>query len=503
MSRIPRLALITALLAVAILLIIFAYRALLPVRISLELAEKAPLSAEALIKTRRPTELTLRIAGRDNNDLHVQFSGFSRRHRVPVLGLYPDHENRIEFELRTADGETHRRSRSITTAALPDAYPEIEIRRQLPDRIAPGMIFMHLGHYDEEGDFQALPSAIDLYGRVRWFYDGDIGHVLKRLENGHLLIQDTRDKEIGRLAEIDLLGRRIAERAEVQTGIHHDACLMPNGNILALTSAEDSFEDGVVEIDGQSGEVLRGWDLRTILAPGRPPQPRNLEEEDWLHLNGIDYNPGDDSMLLSGRDQSAVVKIHRARGRLQWILGNHRHWPQQFQPYLLEPDGSVPFEWPWGQHAPMFHPDNPQRVLIYDNGNRRSYDTPLPPQQNYSRAVEYEIDPGTMQVRRLWEFGRRYGSELYTPFIGDANYLPGGNRLLTFGGITRSLEGRPMEIFDFEQDKVNRMKISARIIEVTADLPAREVLHISLADPDPDSYRGYRCYRAVKMPLYP
>ncbi len=487
---------------IVILLFFFAYHALLPVRISLELAEKAPLSGEALIKTRRPTELTLRIAGRDGNDLEVQFPGFERRHRVPVLGLYPDYENRIEFEIRTVDGESYRRSRTLTTAPLPDTYPDIQLERLLPDRIAPGIIFMHLGHYDADGTYHPLPSAIDSYGRVRWFYDGDIGHVLKRLDNGNFLIQDKSDEETGRLVEIDLLGRRVAERGEVQTGIHHDAARMPNGNILALTSAEGSFDDGVVEIDGESGEVLRGWDLRRILDPARPPQPRNLEEKDWLHLNGIDYNPADDSMLLSGRDQSAVVKIHRESGRLQWILGNHRHWPPQFKPFLLEPANQA-FQWPWGQHAPMFHPENPQRVLIYDNGNQRSYDNPLPPQQNYSRAVEYEIDPKTMQVRQLWQFGRRYGAQLYTPFIGDANYLPGGNRLVTFGGITRSLKGRPMELFDFELGEVNRMKISARIIEVTADLPALEVMHISLADPDPDSYRGYRCYRAVKMPLYP
>ena len=59
-----------------------------------------------------------------------------------------------------------------------------------------------------------------------------------------------------------------------------------------------------------------------------------------------------------------------------------------------------------------------------------------------------------------------------------------------------------MEIFDFAAGKINRMKISARIVEVTADSPAREVLRISIADPDPNSFRGYRSYQAEKYPLY-
>lgn len=46
------------------------------------------------------------------------------------------------------------------------------------------------------------------------------------------------------------------------------------------------------------------------------------------------------------------------------------------------------------------------------------------------------------------------------------------------------------------------MKISARIVEVTGDRPAREVLTFSFADPDPESYCGYRVYRAMRMPLF-
>lgn len=516
-TLLPTLILGAVILAAVIPAAYFGYQNLQPLRISAELSQAAPLSALAEVKTRRPSRVSLRIRGRDDNDLQVVFPETSRRHQIPVLGLYPDYQNRVEFHITTDRGRVFERSLTLTTEPLPADYPDIRVERLHPEKISPGLIYLHLGHYDAEGSFTSLPSAIDEYGRVRWFYTGKIGHLLTRLENGNFLIHRKGDED-GRalgetadspdndhLLEIDPLGRRITLRGEVQTGIHHDAVPMPNGNILALTSALGSYDDGVVEIDGDSGQVLRGWDLRNILQPDRPPQPRNLERGDWLHLNGIDYNPADDSFILSGRDQSAVVKVQRESGQLQWILGNHEHWSESFRQYLLQPSSGQnnPFEWQWGQHAPMFHPDNPRRLLVYDNGNRRSYDKPLPATKNYSRAVEYEIDPSSMEVRQIWEFGRRYGSELYTPFIGDADYLSNGNRLVCFGGITRSLEDEAIEIFDFENNTINPMKVEARIIEVTPEQPAQEVLSITIADPNPDSHRGYRSYRAVKMPLYP
>jgi arylsulfate sulfotransferase len=492
--RIVFTVLIVALAAVFFVTVRFVLR---PVKISLNLSEHAPLTALAGIETKEPTRISLTVRGRDGNDLTVSFDRLARDHQLPVLGLYPGYTNRIDFRITTADGQIYRRSRSVTTDPLPDEYPEVRIRRHLPGKIAPGMIFMHLAHYDADGNYHPLPSAVDPYGRVRWYYDGDIGHVLRRMENGRFLIQQDDN-----LAEIDMLGRTTGRSITVDSGIHHDASILPNGDFLVLTSAPGSFEDGLVEIDREGDGTIRSWDFRNILDPDRPRQPRNLEKEDWLHLNAVTYDPVRDDIVVSGRDQSAVVKIDRKSGTLKWILGNHRHWTAPFEPYLLEPQGE-PFQWPWGQHAPMLHPENPDRLLVYDNGNKRSYTEPLTPADNYSRAVEYRVNPETMEVRQIWEYGRRFGSELYTPFIGDANYLPGGNRLVTFGGITRTLEGEPTEIFDWKNEKVKRMKISARIAEVTGEMPAREVLTLVFRDPDPDSYRGYRCYRAVKMSLYP
>ncbi|MFW6261690.1 MAG: aryl-sulfate sulfotransferase [Spirochaetota bacterium] len=490
----PRIILMVALGATAATVALIATN---PLRVGFSEPGANPLGRRASIRSRQPTLVTVTVEAIEGPDVVVSSDGYARDHTVDVLGLYPDRRNRVVIRATDQQGNVTERSRTIRTERLPSAYPRVAVARHLPELIAEGVTFMILGHYEDDGDYVAMPSAIDRYGRVRWFYDGDLGHVLRRTTDGTFIVSN--DEE---LFEITMLGEETGIRWPIPEGFHHDATVLPNGDLLALTTAPGSFEDGLVEVDRESGEIIRAWDYREILDPDRPRQPVNLADEDWLHLNAVEYDLWRDEIIVSGRDQSAVVSIDRSTGELRWILGAHEHWAERFRGALLAPVGER-FEWQWGQHAPMVHPDDPDRLLVYDNGNKRSYQAPLAPQDNYSRAVEYELDREEMTVRQVWQYGTRYGSQLYTPFIGDADYLENGNRLVTFGGITRTLDGEPSELFDYEEGAVNRMKISARVVEVTSDTPAVEVATFTFADPDPASYRGYRVYRSMRMPLVP
>jgi len=482
--------------SLCLILALIIQNSLRPIKINFNPSSAMPLGGYAEIKTFFPSSIKIVLKGKDGNDLRMTFTEVKKRHRIPILGLYPNHDNTLTFTIVRENTLVDTREFRITTPPLPDTFPKLEVIRHHPEAIQPGILFCHLGHYDEEGNYSSLPCGIDSYGRVRWFLDDTIGHVLKRLENGHFMVQREDD-----LVEMDMLGNLTGHRVTVPRGLHHDAVVLPQGNFLALTSAEDSFEDGVVEISRKTGRVIHEWDFRTILDPLRPPQPRNLEERDWLHLNGICYDKEDDAFIVSGRDQSALVKLGRKTGTLYWVLSNPEHWKPKFSSYLLSPMGD--FEWPWGQHAPAVHPEDNTRILVYDNGNFRSYSDPLLPEENYSRAVEYKIDEDSMTIRQVWQFGKELGPAAFTPFIGDANYLSNGNRLVCFGGITRDLKGNPMEIFDFEEMSINQMKISARVYEVTSDTPAKPIAEWHFEDKNPESYRGYRVYRAVKLPLYP
>ena len=257
---------------------------------------------------------------------------------------------------------------------------------------------------------------------------------------------------------------------------HHETFPTEFGTILALdrvdrlvqgypTSDTDPeaptadtvvVDEPLVEFDMETGEILHYYSLVDMLDPRRigynsvaptpPCSVRNPEcKADWVHDNAIIYDSRDDTYIVSLRHQDAVIKVRRATGKLVWILGNHFGWGPEFEPYLLTPVGS-PFEWQYHQHAPMVTPEG--TLLLFDNGNNRAMpfetdpDTgelvePIADADNFSRAVEYLIDPENMTVQQVWESNGNAGVDLFTRFISDADWLPEtGNVQITFGGVT-------------------------------------------------------------------
>ena len=65
----------------------------------------------------------------------------------------------------------------------------------------------------------------------------------------------------------------------------------------------------------------------------------------WAHVNSVDYDPADDSIIISSRHQSAVIKIGRDKA-VKWILSRRtdgmtsskvkflRQWMPAASPYL-------------------------------------------------------------------------------------------------------------------------------------------------------------------------
>ena len=162
---------------------------------------------------------------------------------------------------------------------------------------------------------------------------------------------------------------------------------------------------------------------------------------------------GDDGIIVSGQKQG-IVKVGR-EGELIWILAPHRGWglagPDQdgldtseflltaidasgtpYPPSVQDGGEAVAdFDWTWGQHAPMLLPNG--NLFVFDNGLNRGFEaTP-----QFSRGVEYEIDPGAMTVWQVWAFGRERGAEYFSPIISDVDYLfVTGNRLVMPGIVS-------------------------------------------------------------------
>ena len=49
------------------------------------------------------------------------------------------------------------------------------------------------------------------------------------------------------------------------------------------------------------------------------------EGRNWAHVNSVDYDPTDDSIIISSRHQSAIIKIGRDK-KIKWIFSSPEGW---------------------------------------------------------------------------------------------------------------------------------------------------------------------------------
>ena len=109
----------------------------------------------------------------------------------------------------------------------------------------------------------------------------------------------------------------------------------------------------------------------------------------------------------------------------------------------------------------------------------------MPPEENFSRAVEFAVDETNGTVRQLWSYGDADGERLFAGFQGGAFRMPKtGNTFITYGGIC-SVEGKPTT-------EPNGADIRARLIEVTPDKEVVLDVRIGGGPSDPKALSVFR-----------
>lgn len=171
-----------------------------------------------------------------------------------------------------------------------------------------------------------------------------------------------------------------------------------NGNSLLRVAAFDyrradnkrvhTVRDVIVEIDPNGG-VVDDWRLAEILDPYRSNVIKALDQgavclnidaskagqtlsaedlakqeqegvfgdvagvgpgRNWAHVNSVDYDPTDDSIIISSRHQSAVIKIGHDK-TVKWILSSPEGWAEKVLTPVdrdgkpIKCEGS--FDWSW------------------------------------------------------------------------------------------------------------------------------------------------------------
>ena len=390
--------------------------------------EISPLTALVIFETEEEVSPTVTVVGEDEHSTFTHTFDANTVHYLPIYGLYADASNEVIISYGDVEKKV-----AIKTEALPD------------DFIMPTRVEAQKSKLDNELYFFSPSSsgytcAYDVNGDVRWYLTINALWDINRLDNGHLMVSTERlvnsPYYMSGLYEMDLLGKIYTEFS-LEGGYHHDYFELPSGNLLVASNDfnndDGTVEDVIVELDRNTGKIVKTWDLKDILNM-EDGKSENWTQYDWFHNNSVWYDEATNSITLSGRHQDAVINIDYETGELNWIIGDPTNWSEEYQKYFFTPVGDD-FEWQWSQHAAMITPEG--YVFILDNGNNKSKieEEYVPAEDSYTRGVMYKIDTDKMTIEQIWEYGKERGSEFYSPYISDVDYLAKDHYIVHSGGI--------------------------------------------------------------------
>lgn len=370
-----------------------------------------------------------------------------------------------------------------------------------------------------EWNFYPQNFIIDTTGEVRWYMFADPIYDLKSIYNAGVMMGFKQNDDGAltwgygqRYVKYDLMGREIWNR-QLPLGYNdfsHSLDNSKNGNyFLRVASSNQKRLDGknvrtvrdvIVEVD-ENGIVLDEWKLYDILDPYRDVNLKVLDQgavclnidasqaghtlsdkelaaldsndkfgdivgsgagRNWVHVNSVDHDINDDSIVLSSRHQSAIIKIGRDK-KVKWILGSPEGWSDKFKDRLLKPidkngkeikcsdNGSKcpgylnekgGFDWTWTQHTAFIVDSKTNKDILYltafDNGDSRGMEQPALPSMKYSRAVVYKVDQKNMTVQQIWEYGKNRGNGWYSPVTSLAEYHADKDSIVVYSATAGS-----------------------------------------------------------------
>lgn len=302
---------------------------------------------------------------------------YTTEHEFQVIGLIPDMENTITFTPEAEDG-------TITTASckykmgslageeevqLKQTAGQTDVSSQisLPD----SGLYVILGNDSDDVDFM-------------YYYDENgtisgevplIGYRSHRLvfENDRMYysISETKIAAVNELGMVE----QVYDLGNYQ--LHHDYVFDDDGNllILATDTGKQTVEDCVLKLNPSTGEVSCILDLEDLLGDYKESLGMDQEDLDWVHINTIQWM-GEDSILLSSRETSTILKIQNLNTapEIAYMIGEESFWEGTGYENLLltkdESNGS--FSSAGGQHTVTYVtddslPDGQYYLYLFNN----------------------------------------------------------------------------------------------------------------------------------------
>ncbi|MFO0356596.1 MAG: aryl-sulfate sulfotransferase [Sphingobacteriaceae bacterium] len=315
-----------------------------------------------------------------------------------------------------------------------------------------------------------------------WTFTGGTGYSTHMIPGGTIFrsVQNTGNVitgggVTGRIQKVSYTGTvlwdyTISSATEV---LHHDHCPLPNGNVLVivydvrsstelaatactnstLTSMQAEKILELKPVGTNSAIIVWQWNVWDHLVQNVDPAKANyqtsivnhpellninyLPKKDWIHMNGIDYNPILDQIVVSSHNLNEWYIIDHstttaeAAGHTGGIAGKGGDFLYRWgNPAAYQASGTTILNVTHDAHwIPEGVPGAGNIVGLNNKGvtspsNKTTVDHITPPRSNYN----YTINPGNAFTPATYL--SRHTSAGYTSNMGCSNQFPNGNQMI-------------------------------------------------------------------------
>ncbi len=346
----------------------------------------------------------------ENDEWYVskQKPGSEGTHEEVVLGVPENTEVTIHIMNKGSGDEVGSEAYSGTTESVPSEMPRPVID-SYDETIASPHRWM-LGSVDGSNESYAGPFWVfimDRQGRIVWYYS-NLGEspiiVYPRVarDNRYIYFPNRRPWYAGEhfSPKVVKLTLDWKYHEEIEMDLADNADMTDDGSILYNTVGEWYYWDAWLEERLPDGTIRSIWNCNEAMGSNF-----------MCYSNTVNWNPIDDTVLLSYPYPNTVVEIDRATGNMVGVYGDHSlaydfspsSWELEFQHYAnITPEGTLMVS----SHMPN---SNSQHAFL-----------------------EFEIDRASETLTEKWVYSE--GNE-WADAMGEASYIEdgGGNIIANYG----------------------------------------------------------------------
>lgn len=317
-------------------------------------------------------------------------------YRTLLLGMKESREYHYQIVVGSGATECSSGDLTITTGALPNILPSLDVTNIQPEALAGG--FVMTGQYQAQGGQNSPAYVLDKDGDFVWALAvGNYVTGVRMSYDGKYMWINGTDNTTSGLAQIHrvTMDGLVEEDLSEDFGFQdHQITILPDESVIfyghngACPDIKRRFADGTIET------IVNAQDAHG--------------SEGMCHVNHVEYSPDDQSIIFSDDLHNNYTKV-TLDGEVVWVLGGDTN---QFTG-----DGA---SWEREHGLDVL---SPTRVLYFNNG-------PMGNNPTGARAIELDLDLNAMTATRVWTYAAV--PPINNDVLGDVQRLPNGNTVIGY-----------------------------------------------------------------------